>query len=103
MLLSVCHECVLQKDKATNEMVYQGPSPDEIALVDAARHLRFQFVGSFQNNLRVNVYGQMVEVELLHLFEFDSDRKRMSVIVRHEGFIKLYTKGADSIIISRLR
>ena len=42
------------------------------------------------------------KIELLRLFEFDSDRKRMSVIVRHQGVIKLYVKGADSIIKSRL-
>lgn len=41
-------------------------------------------------------------MQLLHLFEFDSDRKRMSVIVRDRGVIKLYVKGADSIIRSRM-
>ena len=36
--------------------------------------------------------------------EFNSDRKRMSILVRDpdDGLIKLYTKGADSIIIDRL-
>lgn len=37
------------------------------------------------------------------MFEFDSDRKRMSVIVRHNGKIKMFLKGADSIILSRLK
>jgi magnesium-transporting ATPase (P-type) len=37
-------------------------------------------------------------MELLHLFEFDSDRKRMSIIVRDGNVIKLYIKGADNII-----
>jgi len=41
-------------------------------------------------------------VELLYLFPFDSDRKRMSVIIRINNFIKIFCKGADSIIISRL-
>ena len=38
------------------------------------------------------------------MFEFDSDRKRMSVIVRdkRDGKIKMFIKGADSIIKSRL-
>lgn len=39
---------------------------------------------------------------MLEVFPFNSDRKRMSVIVRANGMIKLYTKGADSIIKSRL-
>ncbi len=39
---------------------------------------------------------------MLMLFEFDSDRKRMSAIVRDDGVIKLLVKGADSIIKGRL-
>ena len=36
--------------------------------------------------------------------EFNSDRKRMSILVKDpkDGKIKLYIKGADSIIIERL-
>lgn len=51
----------------------------------------------------VNVRGKEKRVELLHSFEFDSDRKRMSVIIRDEGIIKMYIKGADSIIKARLK
>lgn len=42
--------------------------------------------------------------ELLKLIEFSSDRKRMSVLVRDptDGLLKLYVKGADSIILDRL-
>jgi magnesium-transporting ATPase (P-type) len=43
------------------------------------------------------------ELEVLHFFEFNSDRKRASIIVRDGEFIKLLCKGADSIIISRLK
>jgi P-type E1-E2 ATPase len=41
-------------------------------------------------------------VQLLHLFEFNSDRKRMSVVVRAGGRVRVYCKGADSIISARL-
>ena len=36
--------------------------------------------------------------------EFNSDRKRMSIIVKDpaDGHVKMFTKGADSIIKSRL-
>ena len=41
--------------------------------------------------------------KLLNIIEFDSTRKRMSVIVRNqEGKIILFCKGADSIIEKRL-
>ena len=52
--------------------------------------------------MEVNVLGNIEKIELLFSFEFNSDRKRMSVIVRHNGIIKLYTKGADAIIKARL-
>jgi phospholipid-translocating ATPase len=40
----------------------------------------------------------------LKVIEFNSDRKRMSVLLKDpvDGLTKLYTKGADSIIIDRL-
>ena len=42
--------------------------------------------------------------KLLNLIEFDSTRKRMTVVVRTpEGKVLVITKGADSIIEKRLR
>ena len=43
------------------------------------------------------------QYELLNIIEFTSTRKRMSVIVRTpDGRIKLFIKGADSVILARL-
>lgn len=46
----------------------------------------------------------MVEYDILHMLEFDSNRKCMSVIVRQKGHseIILYSKGADSVIFNNL-
>ena len=46
----------------------------------------------------------LVEYQVLHVLEFDSHRKCMSVIVREKGTdqVVLYTKGADSAIFSFL-
>ena len=47
--------------------------------------------------------GEARKYELLEVFPFNSDRKRMSVVIRDtKGLIKLYIKGADSIIKARL-
>ncbi|CAK77311.1 unnamed protein product (macronuclear) [Paramecium tetraurelia] len=101
MLLATCHECVLEfQDDGTFN--YQGPSPDEIALVDAARRLNIVYRGITMGMMEVDVLGVKEKVELLFSFEFNSDRKRMSVIIKHKGVIKLYTKGADAIIKQRL-
>lgn len=56
-----------------------------------------------KNNLILNYEMIDRKIELLYLFEFDSDRKRMTVIIRDNGVIKMLIKGADSIIIGRLR
>ncbi|KAL4486127.1 hypothetical protein ABPG72_012180 [Tetrahymena utriculariae] len=101
-LLGTAHECIIQRDKETNEIDYQGPSPDEITLVDAARHMGFTFEGASSDSIDINARGIKQKVTLLNSFEFNSDRKRMSVIIRDGNVIKLYIKGADSIIKSRL-
>jgi Cation transport ATPase len=52
---------------------------------------------------KVEILGELHQFEILHTFEFNSDRKRMSVILRDpSGQIKMYVKGADSIIKARL-
>jgi phospholipid-transporting ATPase len=51
----------------------------------------------------VNIQGQSQEFEILNICEFNSTRKRMSTVVRGpDGKIKLYTKGADTVILERL-
>ena len=44
----------------------------------------------------------MKDIELLNTFEFNSVRKRMSIIIRENNRIKLYIKGADNVIKARL-
>ena len=56
------------------------------------------------NNILVQKGKIIHKYKLLHLLEFNSTRKRMSVIVKDEveDKIILFTKGADSIIFERL-
>ena len=86
----------------TGDVTYQGESPDEIALVDAAANMGFQFLGATSTHKNIKILGQKESIEVLKFFEFNSDRKRASVIIRHNGAIKLLIKGADSIIYDRL-
>ena len=46
-----------------------------------------------------------MEFEVLHVLPFDSNRKRMSIILRHPVTREriLYCKGADSVIFPRIR
>jgi phospholipid-transporting ATPase len=62
----------------------------------------YQFRGSSASEQTFNIHGTPKKVEMLKLFEFDSDRKRMSSIIRDGGVVKLLIKGADNIIKERL-
>lgn len=62
----------------------------------------FEFVKSTQQSTTIKIRGNDKTFELLDVFSFTSDRKRMSVLIRSNGIIKMYTKGADSIVKSRL-
>ena len=41
--------------------------------------------------------------ELLCILDFNNVRKRMSVILRRDDKIRLYCKGADTVIFERLQ
>ncbi|EGR32202.1 phospholipid-translocating p-type flippase family protein, putative [Ichthyophthirius multifiliis] len=102
-LISCTHECVIQKDTENKTNVeYQGPSPDEIALVSTANCIGFKFLGIFNDFIKLKILGNDKKIELLYIFQFDSTRKRMSVIVNDQGVYKMYIKGADNIIKQRL-
>ncbi|KAJ0175409.1 hypothetical protein K1T71_008568 [Dendrolimus kikuchii] len=64
------------------KMDYQGSSPDEKALVEAADRAGVTFLGEEGNNLLLKIGEDTEMYERLQLIEFTSERKRMSVIVR---------------------
>jgi phospholipid-transporting ATPase len=102
-IMAVCHTIIVEEKKG--KIVYNASSPDELALVNAAKYFGFTFKGRDEDsNLIVDNNGFEVKYELLNLIEFTSTRKRMTVIVRTEdGKIRVMCKGADSIIASRLK
>ncbi|XP_076446469.1 putative phospholipid-transporting ATPase IA isoform X4 [Babylonia areolata] len=103
VLMAVCHTVVPEKNPSTGDITYLSSSPDEAALVKAARHLGFVFTTRTPETVEIEVFGQKEVYEVLNVLEFTSDRKRMSVIVRcPDGKIKLYIKGADTVIYERL-
>ncbi|XP_035529644.1 probable phospholipid-transporting ATPase VD [Morone saxatilis] len=84
------------------ELLYEAESPDEAALVHAAQAYHCTLRGRSAESLLVDLPGiGSLAVQLLHILPFDSNRKRMSVVVRHplSGQVVVYTKGADSVIM----
>lgn len=90
------------EEEKEEELLYEAESPDEAALVQAARAYGCTLLGRSPEQLLVALPGTgPLSVPLLHLLPFHSARKRMSVVVRHPltGQVVVYTKGADNVIM----
>lgn len=90
---------------ASGDVCYEAESPDEAALVYAAKTYGFTLLARTPNSVTVRVpSGEELVFEVLDTLAFDSNRKRMSVLVRHPitGEYVLYTKGADYAIMELL-
>ncbi|KHG23929.1 Putative phospholipid-transporting ATPase 8 [Gossypium arboreum] len=107
-VLATCHTAVPEV-MGPDEIMYEAESPDEAAFVIAAREVGFEFFARNQTSIKLReldpTSGIRVDrvYELLHVLEFSSARKRMSVIVKNpENQLLLLAKGADSVIFERL-
>jgi phospholipid-transporting ATPase len=99
--LAITHECVCNESE--EGIQYSGLSPDDIELVKTAADQGYQYMKPPSNDFRRIKIGNVDhDFEVLNLIEFTSDRKRMSIIIRDGNIIKLYMKGADSEIKTRL-
>ena len=104
--LSLCHTCSVEINEKDIEE-YICVSPDSIELVKAAKAQGWAYEESGNPNLKLVKVGDFApetkKFEKLQIIEFNSDRKRETIIVKTpEGKIILYCKGADSIIEQRL-
>ncbi|XP_017142792.1 phospholipid-transporting ATPase ID isoform X10 [Drosophila miranda] len=99
-LLALCH--TVMAETVEGKLEYQAQSPDEAALVAAARNFGFVFRSRTPNSITIEVMGRMEEYELLNILDFNNVRKRMSVILRRGNTVVLYCKGADNVIYDRL-
>ncbi|KAF2075144.1 hypothetical protein CYY_003534 [Polysphondylium violaceum] len=114
LCLALCNTVIIEKKgkegadldysptSANSIPTYQASSPDEEALTITAAKYGFILKSREGNIVTISIHGRDEKFEVLNLLEFNSYRKRMSVIVRTEqGQIKLYCKGADSVIFER--
>lgn len=102
--LMTCHTVIPEVIKDSDEIVYQASSPDEAALVQGASEtFGYKFYARRPHSINCTIKGEEVEFEILNVCEFNSTRKRMSLVLKDpQGKIKLYCKGADSVILERL-
>lgn len=99
-LIALCHT-VMPENKA-GKLEYQAQSPDEAALVGAARNFGYVFKSRTPNSITIEVGGKEETYELLCILDFNNFRKRMSVLLRKDGVLTLFCKGADTMIFERL-
>lgn len=102
--LMTCHTVIPETNQETGKIIYQASSPDESALVNGANGLfGYKFVARRPHSIHCVRKEVEEEYQILNVCEFNSTRKRMSVVLRGpDGKIKLYCKGADTVILERL-
>lgn len=126
MNIALNHNVLLNKEQ-NNEISYQGPNPDEVALATCAHEVGIKFLDkdSNTNTLKLNIFGEIVEYEVLFKIPFESARKRSTIVVREvirknnnlntsyakednvklsfdnedpNQVVKIFIKGADNVI-----
>lgn len=93
--------CDILKSEKNPKSHFQSVSPDEVAIVSGANELGVCLSDRSQDLMKVkfsNLNDSIKSLIILAVLEFDSDRKRMSIVLFDENSrkIHLYTKGADS-------
>jgi len=108
--LALCHSVltpknvVLEDGTETTYLNYCAESPDEQALVTTAKNLGISFLRRTEDSITINCFGKEETYKVLHILEFNSVRKRMSVILRtSKQEVLLLCKGADTVIYERLQ
>ncbi|KAF7165374.1 hypothetical protein CNMCM6106_001564 [Aspergillus hiratsukae] len=106
LAMALCHTCL---PEVRNDIVdFQASSPDELALVRAARDLGYGLIHRSSQSIALllkdaNNHESQEVYEILDIIEFSSKRKRMSIIVRCPNQrIWIICKGADNMIVPRL-
>ncbi|KAK9369676.1 hypothetical protein V1509DRAFT_618776 [Lipomyces kononenkoae] len=133
LAMALCHTCIPERQEGNSDagsvpagdvededdnnddddskINYQAASPDELALVRAARDLGYVVIDRQFKSVKVRTYpngfdsdATIETYDILETIDFSSARKRMSIVVRFpDGRICLLCKGADSVIFQRLQ
>ncbi len=103
-VLSICHTVMIDNAAKTEVSRYQASSPDELAMVIAASKLGYTFEDRSVGSLSLLARKEREHFGVCAIIEFTSARKRMSVLVHDkDGKYYLFSKGADNVILERLK
>ncbi|KAL6048773.1 putative aminophospholipid-translocase, variant 2 [Balamuthia mandrillaris] len=98
--LALCHNVtpVVEPDQS---ITYQASSPDEVALVRFTESVGLTLAERTLQTITLRTpVGTLEDYDVLNIFPFTSERKRMGIIVRCQqtGNITFYMKGADVVM-----
>ena len=104
-LLTLCHSLYIEKS-GNDDISYHGDSADEIALVQGAKKIGIELKAKEFSEITIknNIKNEIKKYELKLIIPFDSERRRMTVVVLDKdiGQYIILCKGADSEIINRI-
>ena len=99
--MAVNHSAMVEGTDKSN-FKYASQSPDELALILGAKSVGVIYSQRTAKVITITVGEQRRDYEILHEIPFDSDRKRMSLILKYQNEYLCFTKGADSVILPLL-
>ncbi|KAM0747769.1 phospholipid-translocating P-type ATPase [Meredithblackwellia eburnea MCA 4105] len=100
MALGLCHNVtpVIDEDKS---ITYQASSPDEVAIVRWTESVGLTLTARDRTSMVLTTAaGQEFSFEILEVFPFTSESKRMGIVIRdlQTNEITFYQKGADVVM-----
>ncbi|KDQ23925.1 hypothetical protein PLEOSDRAFT_1048673 [Pleurotus ostreatus PC15] len=98
--LALCHN-VTPVTNDDGSVTYQASSPDEVAIVKWTETIGLTLVSRDRTHMELQTpTGARLEFDVLDIFPFTSESKRMGIVVRdtHSGEITFLQKGADVIM-----
>ena len=95
--LALCHN-VTPVEEENGEITYQASSPDEVAIVKWCELVGMKLIYRDRESIRIKLGNTLIMTyDILHLFPFTSETKRMGIIVKDRDTqeIIFFEKGAD--------
>jgi phospholipid-translocating ATPase len=103
MALATCHNVTpVKNDDGT--VTYQASSPDEVAIVEWTESVGLTLISRDRNSMTIQwKEGKTISFDILSVFPFTSESKRMGIIVRERGTgtTTFVQKGAD-VVMSKI-
>lgn len=95
--MALCHNVtpMLNED---GTITYQAASPDEVAIVRWTEKMGLRLAARDLSSMTLETDELELRFEILEVFPFTSETKRMGILVREGDTVMFYEKGADVVM-----